>query len=271
MSLLADTIAKRRADWDRLEHLLGLVGSGGLHKRPSSQVVELSELYRRACADLAMAEQYQLSPSMVEYLHTLVGRAHNTLYASRRFQFGMWFDLAFRVAPREIYRDTCIQVTSLLFFGLFALSAYLSYDQDRFGLFAEKVLGPDATQKLQNDFTQEMGRSSDRSMMAAAFYIQHNTGIGLQCFALGPLILPGLFATIFNAVQLGSTFGYMARADVDGGDNFMNFVTAHGAFELTAIALAAGIGLRIGIRGWLFTVACRAPPRCSARGAEQSR
>ncbi len=90
-------------------------------------------------------------------------------------------------------------------------------------------------------------------MIMAAVYIQHNTGIGFQCFALGPLILPGMFATIFNAVFLGAAFGYMARPGVDGGDHFLEFVSAHGAFELTAIALSAGIGLRIGIRGWLFT------------------
>jgi uncharacterized membrane protein SpoIIM required for sporulation len=45
----------------------------------------------------------------------------------------------------------------------------------------------------------------------------------------------------------------MARPDVEGGTNFLEFVTAHGAFELTAIALSAGAGLRIGIQGWLFT------------------
>ena len=44
----------------------------------------------------------------------------------------------------------------------------------------------------------------------------------------------------------------MARGATDGGDAFLEFVTAHGAFELTAIALSAAAGLRIGI-GWLFT------------------
>ena len=35
--------------------------------------------------------------------------------------------------------------------------------------------------------------------------------------------------------------------DAVGGDNFFHFVTAHGPFELTAIALAAGAGLRLGV------------------------
>ena len=33
---------------------------------------------------------------------------------------------------------------------------------------------------------------------------------------------------------------------------FLEFVTAHGSFELTAIAISAGAGLRIGM-GWLCT------------------
>jgi uncharacterized membrane protein SpoIIM required for sporulation len=81
----------------------------------------------------------------------------------------------------------------------------------------------------------------------AAFYISHNTGIGLKCFVGGLLIVPGLFITIFNAGFLGACFGYMARPDVAAGRNFFEFVTAHGPFELTAIVLAAGTGLRLGV------------------------
>jgi uncharacterized membrane protein SpoIIM required for sporulation len=66
------------------------------------------------------------------------------------------------------------------------------------------------------------------------------------------LIIPGLYTTAYNATALGASFGFMARGETEGGDSFLEFVTAHGAFELTAIALAAAAGLRIG-SGWLFT------------------
>ncbi|MGN6134807.1 MAG: stage II sporulation protein M [Aureliella sp.] len=251
--MLAETIAKRRQDWERLEQVIGQVSARSLRGVPAAQIIELSDLYRRACADLAMAEQYHLSPAMVDYLHALVGSAHNTLYRSRRFQVQKWFDLAFRVAPRAIYRDTCVQAVGLLFFGLFSLSAFLAYNDRWFPEFAEKVIGPDQILTMESSFSEPLGRDAGSGIVMVAFYIQHNTGIGFQCFALGPLILPGLFATVFNAVFLGSCFGYMARPDVEGGTNFLEFVTAHGAFELTAIALSAGAGLRIGIQGWLFT------------------
>ena len=90
------------------------------------------------------------------------------------------------------------------------------------------------------------GRNPDASIAMAAFYINHNTSIGLQCFVSGLLVVPGLFTTMFNAAHLGGAFGYMARPDVEQGENFFEFVTAHGPFELTAIVLAAGAGLRLG-------------------------
>ncbi len=253
MSLLAENIERRREDWLQLERMLSRISNGSIRSLSGREAITLSDLYRKACADLAMAEQYQLSPSMIEYLHTLVGRAHNTLYGSRTFQLDRWFDLAFRYVPRQIYRDTCIQVVALLFFGLFGLSTYMAYNQEQFPNFGEQIIGVEAVEQMERGFREPFGRNVTQDFMMAAYYIQNNTGIGFQCFALGPLILPGLFATVFNAIFLGATFGFMARPDVVAGGNFLQFVTAHGAFELTAIALSAGVGLRIGIYGWLFT------------------
>ena len=55
--------------------------------------------------------------------------------------------------------------------------------------------------------------------------------------------------TTFNAASLGAAFGYMARADVAAGETFFEFVRAHGPFELTAIVLSAGAGLRLAAAG----------------------
>jgi len=249
---LAQTQQQRRSDWNRLERLLQQFGSGTIKGTSGEAVAEISDYYRRACADLAMAEQYQLSPSTVEYLHGLVGRAHNFLYRSEQFQFHQWWDLAFRIAPKKIFHDRCVQVAAVLFFGLFSLSTYLAYDDEGFPQFASAVIGPDQMEQMESGFDRDLSRNFDEGMVMVAFYIQHNTGIGLMCFALGPLIIPGLFAIAYNGVFLGACFGYMARPSTTGGDTFLEFVTAHGAFELTAIAISGGAGLRIGM-GWLFT------------------
>jgi uncharacterized membrane protein SpoIIM required for sporulation len=252
MATLAETLHKRKTDWVKLEQLVGQLSVGSLKGSPGASITELSRLYRSACADLAMAEQYRLSPETTAYLHRLVGRAYNTLYSSRKFQYSDWIDIVFRQAPQQIFRDRCVHICAVLFFGLFSLSAYLAYNETMFPGFAEKMLGDEMIVQLEDMYGGERKRGIAQNFIMVAFYINHNTGIGLTCFALGPLIIPGLMATIYNASFLGAAFGYMARPGVEGGDNFLNFVTAHGSFELTAIALAAAAGLRIG-SGWLFT------------------
>lgn len=252
----ADKLIARREQWEHLERVLNQIANRGLRKANGQALVELSDLYRSACADLAMAEQYRLSPETVTYLHGLVGRAHNAIYRTRRFQVQTWGTLLFRDAPQQIFQDRCVHICGILFFGLFAFSAYLAFNEAAFPGLAEKILGAEQIEMMENmyseaDFSSGAAPSSSRLQMVG-FYIQHNTGIGLQCFATGPLILPGLWTTAYNATVLGTVFGYMARPGSVGGDNLLHFVTAHGAFELTAIALAAAAGLRIGT-GWLFT------------------
>ncbi len=136
MATLAETLQRRRADWHRLEKLTDELGVGSLKGTPGPKIAELSELYRGACADLAMEEQYRLSPETAVYLHGLVAKAHNTLYRSHKFQYSEWLDVIFRVAPQQIFRDRCVHICAILFFGLFALSAYLAYNEEAFPGFA---------------------------------------------------------------------------------------------------------------------------------------
>jgi uncharacterized membrane protein SpoIIM required for sporulation len=79
----------------------------------------------------------------------------------------------------------------------------------------------------------------------SGFYVLHNAGIGLRCFAGGLILgVGGLFITVSNAVQLGALFGHMLLVPARG--NFLEFVTAHGPFELTAIVFSAAAGMRLG-------------------------
>src|SRR5688572_25165963 len=88
-----------------------------------------SALYRSACADLALADAYQLPPNTVQYLHRLVGRAHNQLYRSRHFKLSSWLHILMHDAPQRIFADRCIQVAFCTFWGVFILSAVLAYSK----------------------------------------------------------------------------------------------------------------------------------------------
>ncbi|MCA9138805.1 MAG: stage II sporulation protein M [Planctomycetales bacterium] len=250
---VAKLLEKRRVDWTELERLCeamelrGRTDSVSVHHRGAAGVARFSTLYRAACADLALADAYQLPPNTVTYLHRLVARAHNQLYRTTSASPSGWFRILFEDAPQRIFNDGCVRVATLVFFGLFALSMVMGASEDQFPEFAERFCGSAMLEATEESFQKPLAADPDSYTARAAFYIQHNTGIGLQCFAYGILLIPCLFTLAYNAVVLGATFGYMSREGVEGSENFFEFVTAHGPFELTAIALSAGAGMRIGM------------------------
>ncbi|MFM2003895.1 MAG: hypothetical protein RI963_3321 [Planctomycetota bacterium] len=245
---IAALLEERGKEWKELETLCDRLEVKGRGERGASgSILRFASLYRSACADLALADSYRLPPATVAYLHRLVARAHNNLYRADRFAPSAWFDAVFRAAPRQIFSDPCVRVATLLFFGLFTLAMILGYQQTAFPGFALAILGEDQMASMEKMYERPLQGSLDHYVSAAAFYIQHNTGIGLRCFAYGILVIPCLLTLGHNAVVLGTAFGYMARPDTTGADNFLQFVTAHGPFELTAIALSAGAGLRLGV------------------------
>jgi uncharacterized membrane protein SpoIIM required for sporulation len=256
---VAKLLEKRRVQWSELEKLCdamemrGRTEKTGLKKHQGAEgIARFSTLYRAACADLALADTYQLPPGMVTYLHRLVARSHNQLYRADKFEPQRWSTIIFETAPRQIFADPCVRVATIVFFGLFALSMFLGRNEVMFPDFADRMVGKEQLSQLEEMYAKPMAGSLDHYVSMSGFYIMHNTGIGLKCFAYGILLIPCLFTLAFNAISLGTMFGYMARPGTVGGDNFFEFVTAHGPFELTAIALAAAAGLRIGI-GLFYT------------------
>ena len=251
---VAALLEKRRPQWSELETLCdaletrGKVGSSALPRHRGSQgIARFSSLYRSACADLALADAYQLPPATVTYLHRLIARAHNQLYRANRFEPARWVDMMFHDAPQQIFADPCVKIATVVFFGLFALSMYLGFNEEKFPNFVESIVGIATIEQMEEMYEKPVQGSMEHYVPMAGFYIMHNTGIGLRCFVFGLLVLPCLYVLSFNAISLGTIFGYMARPDAAGGDNFYHFVTAHGPFELTAIALAGAAGLRLGV------------------------
>jgi uncharacterized membrane protein SpoIIM required for sporulation len=249
---VVELIEKRQPFWDELEQLCDEIST---QKNSSTAVVtRFTSLYRAACADLALAESYQLPPSTVDYLHRLVARSHSQLYRSRTFQWREWSDKIFVDTPKLIFNDPCVHIATMIFWGLFLMAAFLAYENSIWPGFAEKVVGSQQLEMMEQmyaGFDEGRGFGTDASM--GGFYIWNNASIGLKCFVTMLFVIPGLVTLSSNAVHIGTVFGFMFRPELgDPSLNFQNFVTAHGPFELTAIILSAGAGLKIGL-GWLMT------------------
>ena len=249
---VSDLIEKRQPFWEELEELSTEISKRRSRKDPVL-VSRFATLYRAACADLALAESYQLPPNTVDYLHRLVAKAHNQMYRSHKFQWRDWHKRIFEDTPRLIFNDPCVHLVTVIFWGLFLISAFLAYNNSIWPNFAEDVVGVDQLEDITTMYENFGSRGTGGNSLMMGFYVFNNAGIGLSCFVMMLFVLPGMITLTYNAVYLGAVFGFMFRPELgDASVNFKNFVTAHGPFELTAIVLSAGAGLKIGL-SWLLT------------------
>src|SRR5215467_14621949 len=96
-------INERKTVWRRLEELLQLLDRMTLRKLHREEVRELGRIYRRTASDLAIARAESRDPRLVNYLNSLVIRAHGRIYRAdaqggRRIRefFSREFPLSFR-------------------------------------------------------------------------------------------------------------------------------------------------------------------------------
>lgn len=257
---VSELLADRQRNWGALASMCSLMERGGGKKLGAAGITRFAALYRSACADLALADSYNLPPNTTRFLHQLVGRAHNQLYRSRKFRLGTWGRTMLRDVPRRLFRDPYLRITFVLFFGLGLLSFILARGYE---WFAEAAIGRGMMESMELMYAtvQDRGFAENSSMFG--YYVYNNAGIGIMCFAAGVLLcgFGGMFAIVFNAVFLGAVFGFMQTTAAAG--NFNTFVTAHGPFELFAVVLSGAAGMRIGF-SYVFT-------RGATRGASLRR
>lgn len=229
-------VAEHSAEWRRLEELAG-------RWRPSpDEVDELVMLYQRAATHLSVVRSRSPDPALVARLSRLVLRARATVTGGRGFawrEIGRFFTATFPVA---VYRALPWWGTVAAVFTLTAgvLMGYIAAHPE---LQVELLGDNESVRKLvEQDFASYY---SEHAAQNFAFQVwTNNAMVAALCLASGILLLPPVYILVQNAVNLGVVGGIMIgheRADV-----FFGLITPHGLLELTAVYVAAGVGLRIG-------------------------
>ncbi len=73
-------ISDHKDNWQRLEDLLSILETSSIKGLSKTEVREFGELYRRAATDLAIARSETRDLKLVNYLNSLVIRAHGKIY-----------------------------------------------------------------------------------------------------------------------------------------------------------------------------------------------
>ncbi len=219
-------------------------------KAKASDMADFPHQYRRLCQHLALAQERGYSSYLVDPLQQLALRGHQQLYRHRSQLAAniLGFVLAgFPQLVREQWRF--VLIASLLFFGSLAGIALLVY------LFPDliySIVSPQQVAEMQGMYDPDasrLGRAAERASsedwMMFGYYVMHNIGIAFQTFAAGLLFgLGSVFFLIFNGLIIGAVSGHLT--EIGYGQTFWSFVIGHGAFELSAIALAGAAGLQLG-------------------------
>src|SRR5918997_6127511 len=119
-------ISQRKSAWQRLEELLASLDRTSLRRMHREEVRELGRIYRRTSSDLAIARAESRDPRLVNYLNSLVIRAHGRIYRTEALEGGSRLRKFFlRDFPQTFRRTWRYTALAFVFFMVFGLAGFL--------------------------------------------------------------------------------------------------------------------------------------------------
>ena len=238
-------INERKNVWQRLEELLQLLDRMTLRKLHREEVRELGRIYRRTASDLAIARAESRDPRLVNYLNSLVIRAHGRIYRADAQGGQRLRNFFVRDFPRTFRRTWRYTATS---FGVFVLFTGIAFFGTRHDPDFSEFAGVDPFFRAQYIETRRhwWERLNDANQIGSTQIFTNNIKVTFSAFALGALFgLGTLWVLAFNGAMFGAILALTYRAGF-GNDLLLGFVISHGVIELSCIFIAGGAGLLIG-------------------------
>jgi uncharacterized membrane protein SpoIIM required for sporulation len=238
-------INERKTVWQRLEELLELLDRMTLRKLHREEVRELGRIYRRTASDLAIARAESRDPRLINYLNSLVIRAHGRIYRAdaqggRRLR--NFFARDFPCTFRRTWRYTAVAfAVFVLFTGLFFFATRRDPDFSEFA-----GISPFFREVVINHRTHWWEELNEANQIGSTQIFTNNIRVTFYAFALGAIFgLGTIYVLAFNGASFGAIIALTYRAGF-GNDLLLGFVISHGVIELTCIFIAGGAGLLIG-------------------------
>lgn len=230
-------VLANRPTWDRLEHLVK-------NKRhlTGAEVDELVDLYQRVSTHLSIVRSSSSDAVLVGKLSALVARARAVVtgaHAPLWREFVRFWTVSF---PVVVYRSGRWIVASGAVFYLVAavIAVWIARNPE---VQASIGTPSEIEQIVNHEFANYYSEHP-----AASFALQvwvNNAWVTAQCIAMAVLLgIPIPYILFQNAANLGVNAGLMFEAG--RGDIFLGLITPHGLLELTAVFVAAGVGMRLG-------------------------
>lgn len=230
-------VQTHRPTWARLEELVKR-----RRKLTGAEVDELVDLYQRVSTHLSMVRTASNDAVLIGRLSGLVARARSVVtgaHAPLWREFARFWTVSFPVVAYRSWRWWLASAVAFLIVAA-VIAIWVAGSPE-----VRATIGTpsEIEQLVNNDFASYYSENP-----AGSFALQvwvNNAWIAVQCIAFAILLgIPIPYILFQNAANLGIGAGLMFGAGK--GDIFLGLITPHGLIELTAVFLAAAVGMRLG-------------------------
>jgi len=197
-------INERKNVWQRLEELLQLLDRMTLRKLHREEVRELGRIYRRTASDLAIARAESRDPRLVNYLNSLVIRAHGRIYRANGDwlpRIGRFFTHDFPQTFRRTWRYTATA------FAVFIVFTAVAFFGTRYDPEVSEFAGISAFWRAENIETHRhwWEQLNQANQVGSSQIFTNNIQVTFYAFALGAVFgLGTLYVLAFNGAQFGA-------------------------------------------------------------------
>ncbi|CAN5436653.1 stage II sporulation protein M [soil metagenome] len=237
-------IDERKDNWQRLEDLLSMLEFSSLRGLSKMEVREFGELYRRAASDLAIARAETRDPKLVNYLNSLVIRAHGKIYRAESQGANLVWNFFAKDFPQTFRRNWKFIALAFGVFTFFAIAGFiLCYTDQKFvdtlGLNEIRI-------RAQTDEKWWLSLN-EANQIGSSQILTNNILVSLMAFAYGAFFGIGtIYVLIMNGLSIGGVLGVCYKPNTEFGNALITFMVGHGVIELSCIFIAAGAGMLIG-------------------------
>ena len=223
-----------QATWRRLDEL------GRRRRLTGPEADELVDAYQEVATHLSMVRSSAPDPSVVAYLSGVLARARTRSVGTRTTSWrdlGAFFLTSF---PAALYRTRRWWLATMAV--NLAVAVVMGWWMLEHPRFESSLMSADEIEALVGTDFESYYSTYEASHFAAQVWT-NNAWVAALCIAFGVFGAPVVYVLFQNVLNLAVIGSIMVNND--RGALFFGLILPHGLLELTAVFVAAGVGLRI--------------------------
>lgn len=227
---------KNSSSWKELEQFTDLLDKKGVSRLKPQQLRRFLYLFRKASHNLAYSRTHFTESDTIPYLNSLVGRAHNHIYAVKKNNLSgilEYFTIGF---PKQVklFRRYILAAIFIFLCGFILSLILVTANQ----LNASYFLPENMIQNI--DWEMNSHGSWDYPLMSSIIMV-NNISVSLKAFVFGITLGIGTIYVLFsNGALLGALTGLVYH--FGSPVRYWSLILPHGIIELSAIFISGGAG-----------------------------